>query len=63
MCLSTVYIEKNGHKTKVAEDISRMDAGDGGYVFTTLFGDETFVPGCLIQIDFMETNTILLKSS
>ena len=62
MCLSTVYIEAEGQRTKLLEDIARMEANDDGYVFTTLFGDDTFIRGQLIGIDFVEDNAIVLKA-
>lgn len=61
MCLSTVYLEAEGRRTKLLEDVARMEANDDGYVFTTLFGDDTFVRGQLMGIDFVEDNAIVLK--
>lgn len=43
MCLSTVYVEKNGKSERVMEDVSHMVAKDDGLLLVGMFGDEKFI--------------------
>jgi predicted RNA-binding protein len=61
MCLSTVYMDSNGKMTKVLQDVARMEASEDGYVFVDLFGEETFVRGRLMRMDFVDDNAIVLE--
>ncbi len=62
MCLSTVFMEADGRMTKIVEDVARLETRDGGYLFVNLFGQETFVRGRLVRIDFVDENAIELQS-
>lgn len=61
MCLSTVYMDSNGQMTMVLPDVARMEASEDGYLFVNLFGEEKFVRGRLMRIDFVDDNAIVLK--
>jgi len=63
MCLSTVFTEADGRMTKVMQDVARMEAREDGYLFVTLFGEEQFVRGRLVRMDFVDDNAIILTQS
>lgn len=62
MCMSTLYMDVDGKLTRVLEQVARMEAKDDGYVVADLFGEETFVQGRLVRLDFVDDNAIVLKS-
>ena len=61
MCLSAVFKKTNHQMAKVVADVARMKASQDGYLFVDLFGNETFVRGRLLQIDFIDDNAIVLE--
>ena len=62
MCMSTLYMDVDGKLTQVMEQVARLEARDDGYVVADLFGDETFVQGRLVRLDFVGDNAIVIKS-
>jgi len=61
MCLSTVYVDSDGKRQKVMQDVALMEAENDGYVLSDLFGDNQFVQGKIKRIDFFEANEVLLE--
>ncbi len=59
MCLSTVYVEKNGQTEKVMKDVSRMVIKDGGVLLTGMFGEEKYIKGRLESTDFLDGESII----
>ena len=60
MCLSTVYVEKNGKSEKVMQDVSQMVTKDDGLLLVGMFGDEKYVKGHLKRIDFQEGESVII---
>ena len=61
MCMSTLYMDVDGKLTRVLEQVARLEARDDGYVVSDLFGEETFVQGRLVRLDFVDDNAIVLE--
>lgn len=60
MCLSTVYVKKNGETEKVMQDVSRMVAKDDGVLLTGMFGEEKYIEGRLESTDFLDGESIII---
>ncbi len=60
MCLSTVYVKKNGQTEKVMQDVSHMVAKDDGVLLTGMFGEEKFIIGRLESTDFLDGESIII---
>ena len=59
MCLSKAYIDRNGNREILMEEITSVKIEDDKLLFKTLFGDQKEVEATIKQIDFM-THSILL---
>ena len=59
MCLSTVYEELDGQRSKVCEYGSRVKAGENGLVLTDIMGREITVNGTLKSMDFIKNEIIV----
>ncbi len=59
MCLSKAYIEGNGDKELLLEEISSVDIEGDNLIFQTLFGEQKAVKARIRRLDFM-THSILL---
>ena len=59
MCLSTVYEEINGERSKVCEYVSSVSAGDDGYVLTDILGREITVHGTLKSLDLIKNEIVI----
>jgi len=59
MCLSKAYVEKNGKRELLMEEIASVKNEDGKLLVKTLFGEQKEVRAKIRQIDFM-THTIIL---
>jgi len=62
MCLSKVYLEKNGDKELLLEEVASVTIEGSQLQFKTLFGEQKTVKAGIRQIDFM-THSILLENS
>ena len=60
MCLSKAYIERDGSRELLMEEVASIDIQDDKLLLKTLFGEEKEVAANIKQIDFM-TNNILLR--
>ena len=60
MCLSKAYVDKNGNKELLMEEIASIDILDNKLRLKTLFGEEKEVAASIKHIDFM-THSLLLK--
>jgi len=60
MCLSTVYLEKNGTPEIVMQDVSRMVAKDDGLLLTGMFGEEKFIHGRFKSMDFLDGESLII---
>ena len=59
MCLSTVYEEINGQRSKVCEYVSSVTAGENGIVLTDIMGREITVHGTRKSMDFIKNEIIV----
>jgi len=63
MCLSTVYIDSDGQRDQVMQDVSQMQAQNDGFVLTGLLGEQKFVEGKIKSIDFIREHAVLLEKT
>lgn len=61
MCLCTVYMESNGRKQEIMQDVAQMISTDGGYRLVGLLGGEQFVPGRIRSVDFIDAHTVVIE--
>ncbi len=61
MCLSKAYVEKNGDRELLMEEIASVEIEDNKLLFKTLFGEQKEVEAKVRQIDFM-THSIFLDN-
>ena len=59
MCLSKAYVEKNGSRELLMEEVASIDFKDDKLQLKTLFGEEKEVYGSIKRIDFMTHNVYL----
>jgi predicted RNA-binding protein len=60
MCLSKAYLNKNGERQLIMEDVSSVKTEDDRILLSTLFGEKEEVKAGIKEIDFM-THSILLE--
>ena len=61
MCLSTVYIQSGDRRIKVMQDVAQMQSNQEGYLLIGLLGDQEFVKGRIISVDFVDDHTVVLE--
>ena len=61
MCLSKVYIVRNGNRELLMEEVASVDTKEDKLLFKTLFGEQKEVGARIREIDFL-THTILLDN-
>ena len=61
MCLSTVYIQSEDRRFKVMQDVVRMVRDEEGYLLVGLLGDQKFVKGRILSVDFIDDHTVVLE--
>jgi predicted RNA-binding protein len=61
MCLSTVYIQSQGRRVKVMEDVAQMESDKDGYLLVGLLGDQRLVKGAVRKIDFVDDHLVILE--
>ena len=62
MCLSKAFIDKNGERQLVLEDVSSVRIEDDRVLLSTLFGEKEEVKAGIKEIDFMN-HSILLEET
>jgi len=60
MCLSKAYVERNGDRELLLEEIASVKIENNKLLFKTLFGEQKEVKASIRQIDFM-THSIFLE--
>ena len=60
MCLSKAYLERNGERQLVAEEVSSMEIDGSKLRLKTLFGELKEVEARVREVDFL-THSILLE--
>ena len=61
MCLSKAYVERNGKRQLLMEEIASVDINGDRLLFRTLFGERKEIGANIREIDFM-THSILLDN-
>ena len=61
MCLSKAYVDKNGKRELLMEEVASLEVVDGRLLLKTLFGERKEMVANIKQIDFL-THSILLES-
>jgi len=61
MCLSTVYIQSGDRRIKVMQDVAQMESNQEGYLLIGLLGDQKFLKGRIISVDFVDDHTVVLE--
>jgi len=61
MCLSKAYVDRNGKRELVMEEVASVEFGDDKLLFKTLFGEQKEVKGSIKEIDFL-THSIVLQN-
>jgi predicted RNA-binding protein len=61
MCLSTVYLQLEGRRIEVMQDVARLESRDAGYLLTGLLGDQKMVEGRIKKIDFVDDHSVILE--
>lgn len=61
MCLSKAYIERNGERELLMEEIASVDVEGDRLLFKSLFGERKEIRSNIREIDFM-THSIILDN-
>jgi len=61
MCLSKAYVDRNGKRELLMEEIASVEIGDGKLLFKTLFGEQKEIEANIRQIDFLSHSLVLEK--
>ena len=61
MCLSTVYIQSKDRRIKLMQDVAQMESSQEGYLLIGLLGDQKFVKGRIMSVDFVDDHTVVLE--
>jgi predicted RNA-binding protein len=61
MCLATVFIEDDGQRKQVMQDVAWIKPGDGGLQLTTLLGESRLFQAQIESIDLMNSLIVLKK--
>jgi predicted RNA-binding protein len=62
MCLSTVYIQSDGGRIKVMQDVAQMEFNQEGYLLIGLLGDQKIVKAVIRKIDFVDDHLVILEA-
>lgn len=63
MCLSTVYLNMEGRRQEVMQDVACIKAQKDGFLIIDLLGTRTFVRGRIAYLDFIDEHTVLLEKT
>ena len=61
MCLATVYIENDGQREKLMQDVAWIKPEPRGLQLTTLLGESRLIQAHIESIDLMNSSIILRK--
>jgi predicted RNA-binding protein len=62
MCLAKAYLSKSADKP-ILQDIAHMRLHNDRVELETLFGEETVIPGRVVEIDFSTSKIVLSESA
>jgi predicted RNA-binding protein len=63
MCLATVYIENDGQREKVMQDVAWIEPANGGLELITLLGERQSFQAQIKRIDLMKGLVVLKRTS
>ena len=61
MCLATVFIEDDGQRKQVMQDVAWIKPADGGLQLTTLLGESRLFQAQIESIDLMNSLIVLTR--
>lgn len=61
MCLSKAYVDRDGKRELLLEEVVSIKVKDGKLLLRTLFGEQKEIGANISEIDFL-THSILLES-
>ena len=61
MCLAKVYLDNNGARELLLEEVAVVEMADGKLVLRSIFNEQKTVEAKIRQIDFANSNVILEK--
>jgi len=61
MCLSKVYVDRNGKRELLMEEIASVEIGGDKLLFKTLFGEQREIEANIREIDFLSHSLVLEK--
>jgi len=62
MCETKVFIEKNGKKEEILENVINIQSEEDGLFLKDLFGEQKFIKAKIKYIDFMKHEMVLTES-
>ena len=62
MCLSKAYIDRDGERELLVEEVASVEVQDGKILVKTLFGEHKEIEASITEINFVN-NSIVLESS
>ena len=62
MCLSKAYIDRNGERELLMEEVASVEVQDGKILVKTLFGEQKEIEASIREINFV-SNSIVLENS
>lgn len=60
MCLTKAYIDRNGERELLLEEVASVEVKDGKLLVKTLFGEQKEIEASIREINFV-SNSIVLK--
>jgi len=61
MCLATVFIEDDGQRKQVMQDVAWIKPADGGLQLTTLLGESRLFQAQIESIDLMNSLIVMKR--
>ncbi len=62
MCETKVFIEKNGKKEEILENVINIQSEEDGLLLKDLFGEQKLVKANIKYIDFMKHEMVLTET-
>ena len=63
MCLATVFVENDGQRERVMQDVAWIKPADGGLQLTTLLGESRLFQAQIESIDLMKSTIVLKRTA
>jgi len=62
MCLSKAYVERNGERGLLLEEVTSLEVKDNKILLKTLFGEQKKIEASIKEIDFLNHSIVLANS-